>query len=285
MVSAPHRGDVIRKTIVLALLILLSLLVPLQIKRMTHGFRIAKMHLDPSFRAAKPTEMPTQEILAILSQPFSYLDKGAQSYVFASKDGHYVIKLFRFRKKAGFHKTVERIFSASQIAYDNLSQETGVVYIHLNPTEGLKPLCCKDSLGRRHKVSLDNTRFALQRRAKPFRKTLEEARSDPALMQKRLDSLIDLLCRRVEKGVANSDPTLSRNFGFLEEQAVEIDFGNYFFDPSLARKERQLAEMGRYLARLRRWLIKAAPEWVSYLDKKAAWLQAMQLDPSRSALD
>src|SRR5689334_8640410 len=36
------------------------------------------------------------EVVSILEQPFHYLAKGGQSYVFGSSDGKYVLKLFRF---------------------------------------------------------------------------------------------------------------------------------------------------------------------------------------------
>jgi hypothetical protein len=203
-------------------------------------------------------------VLAILDQPFHYIDKGSQSYVFESRDGKYVIKFFRFDYPETTLKVLT-LFNACKIAYDQLREETGLIYLHLNLTqEGLPILLCKDAIGRKYRFPLDQYRFAIQKKAKSFRLTLQEARNDPVLMKKRMDQFLDLLRSRTAKGIFNTDPTLSRNFGFLDDRAIEIDFGNY--RPTSTHNE--ISEMLRYTERLRRWLSTEAPEWVAYLDEQ-----------------
>jgi hypothetical protein len=263
----------------------LLLCLPAGMKTLTHGFRLAKMEFDvPS--SLRFEEKPTEEVLSILSQPFHYLDRGAQCYVFSSKDDKYVIKLFRadpptlnpfrlfwrkrsLKKKMSFETKIGRLFSACRIAAHELPDQTAVIYTHLNLTEGTLPtLKVTDPIGRRYNLPLDKYRFAVQKKAEPFRKTLKSARSDPIKMKQCLDSFYELLFSRAEKGIGNSDPTLSRNFGFLGGKAIEIDFGSYYPDPKLSSPEGRSFEMNRYLSRLNRWLKKNAPEWAGYLDQK-----------------
>src|SRR5689334_17813265 len=65
----------------------------------TDGFALYKicssLRYCPEWEAASPTFDDSEEIAAILEQPFYYFAKGAQSYVFVSKDGKTVIKFFR----------------------------------------------------------------------------------------------------------------------------------------------------------------------------------------------
>jgi hypothetical protein len=245
---------------------LLSL--PAFAKRFTYGFRVAKMHLIFPHHAEWETE-PNESVNEILQQPFHFIGKGAQCYVFESKDGLYVIKLFRYDQPRIDEKVI-RLFDACKIAYDSLQEETGLVYIHLNPTPmGLPPLRCTDAIGRRYKFCLDKTRFAVQKKAKAFRETLEEAKQNPVEMKKRIDEFLALLQSRAAKGVINTDPQLSRNFGFLENRAIEFDFGSYRFSPEIDRK----SEMKRYTNRLRGWLKGHASEWVAYLDSQMEEVQ------------
>ncbi len=242
----------------------LFLLLPVSAKRFTQGFRLAKMNLEfphhPEWEiAANP------EVGDILKQPFSFIGKGAQCYVFGSKDGKYVIKLFRYDQPTSSEDKILYLFNACKMAYDQLREETGLVYIHLNPTpQNLPLLRCKDPIGRTYEIPLDRYRFAIQKRGLAFRETLKLAHQNPHEMQKRIDEFLALLQSRVGKGIFNTDPNLSRNFGFLEDRAIEFDFGNYRQTPDL----NQQAEMKRYTNRLRRWLKKRAPEWVAYLDQK-----------------
>jgi len=264
------------------------LFLPVCAKRWTQGFRIAKIQLDlpfhPEWEVAKIDHLDQ-----ILSQPYSYLSKGAQCYVFVSQDGQYVLKLFRFdphlnplrsffrtvfkKKKirTPFEAKVLRVFNACKLAFEMAPEETGLIYIHLNPTsDKLPPLLCKDPIGRSCRIPLESARFALQKRAQPFRKTFLDAikSGDPAQVETRIDEFLALLRSRTGKGIGNSDPNLSRNFGFLEDQAVEFDFGNYSYSPAMLQPASQRREIEHYANRLRRWLKRTAPEWIPYLDEK-----------------
>ena len=233
------------------------------------------MRLESPFRSdwEVVSDIPLNETIKILSQPYAYLDRGAQCYVFASHDGEYVVKLFRFdrsskRKKTSSHRKVNALFSACVLAYTRAQEETGVLFLHLNQTENLFPLFhATGPLGQPFTLALDRYRFAIQKRVNPFEKSLLEAyhSQNPEMMKKRIDSFLSILHSRVGKGIRNSDPSLSRNFGFLGEQAFEIDFGNYSENGVPRGKE-----IARYSGKLRLWLLENAPEWVEYLDEKVS---------------
>jgi len=243
--------------------------LPATVKRFTYGFRLAKMRLDFPYHPEWEIPPPPPELRAILQQPFYFIGKGAQSYVFEGEDGKYVVKLFRYDQPS-LESKILLLFNACKMAYDFLRAETGLVYIHLNPTPmELPTLFCKDAIGRGYKFPLDHYRFAVQKKGKAFRAVLEEAKDHPLEMQKRLDQFIDLLQSRTAKGIFNSDPNLSRNFGFLETRAIEFDFGNYRHRADLDR----ISEMERYTSKLRLWLSRCAPEWVAYLDQRVEALQ------------
>jgi len=252
------------KRILFFLMVVTSFLsIPAIAKRYTYGFRVAKMRLEFPHHAEWEIE-PNQQVNEILNQPFYFLDKGAQCFVFESKDGEYVIKLFRYDHPPKDEKIID-LFNACKMAYDQLRYETGLVYIHLNPTPMNLPLLhCKDAIGRSYKFDLNQMRFALQKKAKDFRETLVEAKQNPEQMQKRIDELLALLQARTAKGVINVDSQLSRNFGFLENQAIEFDFGNFRYSSSFNQKR----EIKRFSNRLRRWLRRMAPEWIAYLDER-----------------
>ena len=139
----------------------LCLALPVCVKRLTHGFRIDKIKFELPFHAeweiSPLSPKSLDELLAIFSQPFYYLDRGAQSYVFQSEDERYVIKFFRMdrprnpvrqwvrekiKKRSSsprnFEK-VDKLFSACKLAYTMAQEETELLYLHLNRTESLLP--------------------------------------------------------------------------------------------------------------------------------------------------
>lgn len=266
-----------RRAAVLTLLCFVVCLLPVALKRWTCGFKLSKMRLDMPFREdwEITKRLSDEEIASILAQPFTYLDRGAQCYVFASQDQKYVIKLFRYdaalfgkRKGKTFYEKVEHMFNASLLAYQLAPIETGLLYLHLNLTDTKLPVL--NAVGptfQKLRLPLDRYRFAIQKMAKPFRESLLEAyqSKDPESMKRRIDSFVAVIRSRAEKGIRNTDPAVSRNFGYFGDQAVEIDFGNY--SHSCVSKDWEVA---RYSHKLRSWLSENAPEWVPYLDSVTA---------------
>ena len=221
-----------------------------------------------------------EELESIFSSEFTYLDRGAQAFVFASKDDKYVLKLFRYdraltQKKGKAKNTKEKIntlFNACILAFREAKEETGVLFIHINTGKGNLPaISLRGPLGQKVKLPLDKYRFVIQKKVESFEKTLFDA-ARKGILNERIDSFLQMLNTRINKGISNLDPSLSKNFGFLDGRAVELDFGNY--SKQLSSKEKELK---RYTSRLRKWLVDNAPEAVSYLDESTKKLLEVNL--------
>jgi hypothetical protein len=104
-------------------------------------------------------EADSNQVCRILCQDFNYLGSGEECIAFLSSDGKYVLKFFRTRnltpktwlkfiplpglEQYKFKKIDKRmirhreLFTSYKLAYEDLKEETGLIYIHLNKTKNL----------------------------------------------------------------------------------------------------------------------------------------------------
>ena len=230
----------------------------------------------------EPTEKQLAEVRSILDEPFTFLGKGGQSFVFAS-DTH-VIKFFRlsrlrlplwleyfpllapYRLRIATEKReqLEKDFSSTLTAWKELPQETGLVFVHLNKTGFLqKRVTIVDKIGVAHTLEMDGMEFVIQKRAQLFYPHLEQQWRSGTL-EKALSSFVALLKKRCALGVEDLDPNLKGNFGFVGSQAIQIDIGR--FERADAGWDPQ-AELERIVAPLKPWLEERDPALVEYLDQ------------------
>jgi len=215
-------------------------------------FRLSKVSVDWPYDPAWEVGDESAEISSILSEPFTFLGKGVQSFAFASNDGKYVLKCFRFdackmpqaRKIALWVKTwigkrqrkdnrPAEIFKACKLTFDQLQEETGLLWIHLNLKPGNK-IKVYDAFGRSHWIDPAKNRFVLQKRAVRLMTALEKATENE---QKEIfASFVQLLKALEEKGIATTDSKLRSNFGMMDGRAVQIDFADNVYDPLSAHK-------------------------------------------------
>lgn len=187
-------------------------------------------------------EIPTEwmedphSLIPILNQTFTYFSKGSQSYVYLSADGQYVLKFLKQNKLQGAHHNEKRLktFNAIKTALQFFRKETGILYAHLTPSQ---PFCqivhLIDRHGKEHQIDLNFTCCLLQRRA-----SLIYPRIDALMQQGELDkahavilSVFNLLAHLGSAGVIDNDPILRKNFGLIDDQAVQIDIGRMQIDP------------------------------------------------------
>jgi hypothetical protein len=266
------------KVIRLFILAGLFLFLPQLIKR---DFKIPPIHADIPNNPNWDTPPPNNEILEILAQPFFYLSQGGQSTVFQSQDGKYVLKLFRYRptlfpiihkiknlihrkRQQDFKSKMEKTFNAAYLAYAEARDFTQVLYCHLNLSKNLLPTIQLNINGT-HYLALDRYRFVLQKKVDSFKKTILSATSDRDRMQRLIRSLHSLLLNRSALNIRNTDPNLEPNFGFLDENAVELDFGNYVKITS--NPDARKREIENYLNRFAHWLEKNDPNSTEILQK------------------
>ncbi|MBF8262347.1 MAG: hypothetical protein HW387_12 [Parachlamydiales bacterium] len=258
----------------LALIAAIVLAIPATLKRLTHSFHIERLFVDLPVKMSQPEA--SDEIRQILSQDFEYLGRGSQAFVFSSADRKYVLKLFLFDSPSRslirrfFYRSEEmpmavKVLQACQIADRLASNETGLVYVHPEPTQKNLPVVrLYGPAWHRSMIELDRYRFAIQRLARPLKQVLLEAylANDRERFGCLVSDLLSLLSKRIALGIYNTDPTLFDNFGFIDDRAVEIDFGNYILIDEHCDRSRDQYEKARYTSQLLEWTRINAPEWI-----------------------
>lgn len=241
----------------------------------TRGFSL------PNIYGEEFEGLPTSGELPELIGPFTFLDSGLESYVFLSADKKVVLKFFKhhhlreadrlakifpFCKKMSTQKreNFKRSLSSYQIAYNELKEETALLYLHLAKTEKRLPtVTLIDRLGIEHKVALDQVQFLAQRRADLLLQTLDSPQAKESI-----SSLLSLISTRSSRGIADRDPMLERNFGFIDSKAVVIDLGSFSKDPFLKKKNRRNTTLFYETLPLRCLLAKEKPDLLPHFEKE-----------------
>ena len=217
----------------------------------------------------------------ILSYPFTYLESGNHCYAFVSEDGRFVLKFFKqkhmssqslvdylpmpakslfypSKKMKRRQKEREKSFSSYKIAYEHLKKETGLFYLHLNKTNHLKKtVILLDPHGNQIPVDIDNMEFLIQRKVEVgythLSNLLKEGKKDDAMES--IVSLLNIITHRMEKGFFDKDLQFYKNFGFIDNQAIEIDIGEF----QVANKELQPKEIRQKTEEISRQLL----DWIA----------------------
>jgi len=241
------------------------------------SFSVRSIHLDtwPTKNYEPPICLYSKE----LAQPYTYLGKGRQFYVFGSSDGKYVLKFIKcqridiptllkpFTSDKRFQDRLARIdgiFSSLALASGPFQECTGVLYAQLAKRSGItQEVELIDKLGIHHTISLENVPFVLQKRAVPLLECLEEliAKNDIAEAKVRLNQLIQLFEQDVSLSCYDTDSgiILRNNVGFLPDCAIHIDIGTLTHQPPQHTFER--------LQPLQGWLQDKKPELADYFSR------------------
>jgi hypothetical protein len=231
------------------------------------GFAVSKVVSSlsscPEWEMEKPCSFG---IASLLRQPFHFLGDGAQIYAFESEDRQYVIKFFKkkhLEPKWWMHalspffqhqikrkeKQLSEIFTSCKIAYEKLPLQTGVVYLHLNPTPSLiQPLSVTDQHGKRHLIPLDRCSFIVQRKAELIYERLK--RLEKKEQHDALEAIASLIRSRCAEGIGDRDQGVRNNYGFLDDQAVQIDIGSLYRDESVKTPSAIHLELERILSKI-----------------------------------
>lgn len=254
-------------------------------KYKTGGFRISKL-MRAKEKLPFPEEISSYEMKKIFSQPFKYLDRGTQFYVFESEDQKYVLKLLREDRLSA--KLVDRVLSnpekkdrmkkkttqfkqACQLALKILPNQTGMVFVHLQTSENLPIIYLIDRFQFRHLVDINQYCFVLQKKGVLIKAALEKAQryNDSGKAKKIIHSFFQTILNRTQNKISNSDPNLFENFAVLNETVMEIDVGDFFFNPHLiSNEEAYHHEVNRHAAIFRKWIHERWPDLLEYFDEK-----------------
>lgn len=256
---------------------------------LTDGFALASITSTLPHNPAWEVTIEEEDVEIFrraISQPYRYLDSGSQSYVFISEDGHYILKFFnhkrwrlnpllsriplpasldakRERWKAKKLETVNSTFSSCIVSYEQFKEETALFYLHLNPTSHLnRSLIVRDRIGIKHHIALDSIPFLLQKRAITTDTYLLSLKNPDQLekAKRAITALLNFTLMRAQKGYSDKDPHLIRNFGFIDDQVVEIDVGGFHRDPKKDLNYFYKREIFRIQKKLLPWLNTHYPE-------------------------
>lgn len=261
----------------------------------TQGFRLTKIRNNLSSEMDTVDHaQPECALNEALKQKFYYFNRGLQSFVFLSEDGHYILKIFnnRYQRKIAYfgflshfpfikswaqekalynRQKLARTFTSYQIATEELKTETGILYSHLNKSRSLpSSLTLIDRLHIAHEIDPNQFGFIVQKKAEMAYPTLLRLirLNDLNEAKRRLTSLLQLLIRRCQKGIRDNDPLIRTNFGFLNNQAIEVDVGPFSKDPTFCRPEVYGPEIRHIAQSLKNWLNEQSPELASFLDQE-----------------
>jgi hypothetical protein len=263
----------------------------------TGGFAFYKicsaLQTDPRWEIPPLSSKERETLEHIFERPFYYLGKGAQAYVFASEEGNHVIKFCRFdhlrpplwwissilpfaweraRLERLVHKRgrLEQELDSYKIAFTDMKEETGLIYIHLNKgSEWKRKITLYDKGGVSHSVDLDQMEFLVQKKASLVYPTLAQLMQEgnETLARSHIASLIDLLRSRCTLGIFDKDPDLITNFGFIQGKAVQIDVGRFLLREEMQTPLEIHEELVRITRRFRNWLEEEYPSLAPYLEE------------------
>lgn len=254
----------------------------------SHGFCLHVIEAPiPSLPDPNPT-MPFPKDL--LSQPFSYLGKGAQSFVFESADKTTVLKFYRYpsrlrrfpwtRHPFGYFfpsfyqsmkerglKQLKLSFHSFFLAASPLQEETRVIYVHLQPTSHLcHTVHLIDRIGVHYELPMDSIAFVVQEKGVSFLPTFKQKLSegDHRECKHMLDSLISVIVRRCKHNITDLDNMDNDNYGWLRHQAIHLDIGRFQEKENLSDPLETRKEILRVTAPLTSELEQTSPELYAY---------------------
>lgn len=274
--------------------------------RHTDGFALNKILSNLSYHSEWEVPVSTQEneVLSLIDQPFHYLAKGAQSYVFVSEDGQTVVKffrlyhllpplwikmlhfppkmqLFKLRKMLAKREELEKDFDSYLLAYQQMREETGLLYVHLNKTSHLKQkITLYDRLNIAHTLDLDQMEFLVQKKAELVYPRIDVIAQKEGLESAKsaITNLVRLLNLRCQRGIFDKDPDLNTNFGFIDKTPVQIDIGRFQPDEREQSSAAQREEILRITDHFRQWLDQKYPPLSTHLLHEINGLEE-RLDP------
>lgn len=273
---------------------------------MTAGFMVSNISSDfafqPQWEVRPLSEEEKLEVDRALKQPYSYLGKGCQSYVFGSQDGLYVIKFFKYQryriqpwlnsfpplpaiaqykeeKREKKWKKLNGFVQSWKIAFENLKEESGLIFVHLNKTDHLKQqMTLYDKMGLQHLVDLDQMEFCIQRRADMLCDTLlrYKEKEDLTAAQNVIDQLLSMLLSEYARGLADNDHALMQNTGVAQGEPVHIDVGQFVLNEAVKEPAVFQQELFTKTYKFKAWLREHYPDLEEYLE-----LQLRQIMGSR----
>ena len=256
----------------------------------TDGFYLSRIQ-GPLSQGTAP--LPDLECRDYLHQPFYYLAKGRQCFVFTSADDQIVIKFLNYSRfsfpgwLADFplphywkmwlvsledkrHLRFESTMKSFQLAMEQLREETGLIYLHIQRGGNLPVIEIVDRAHRKHRMDLNNMAFIVQKKAVPIYEELDNLYKTGGAesLNEGIGIFVSFLQKRCALYLADDDRDVKINFGFDRGRLVLLDPGRLFYDPTLSNRARIERELRIASKRLRQWLEQNYPQSVVFLDQR-----------------
>jgi hypothetical protein len=233
----------------------------------------------------------TQNLDQLFSRSFTFFGKSNHAYLFLSEDHMYVLKFLKrhtlypkswlayipfsfnryyqeFKQKQEEQK---KIFQAYKTAFMEFKEETGLIYMHINPTHTLnKKVSIFDKNGKAYIVDLDKASFYVQKRAQLIYPRIAELmrRSEMERAKKIISSVFSLIDYLGKKGVCDHDLSLYKNFGIIDDKAVQLAISKLQLDHCFSVTISYKQNIPSIIDPFRRWIKKNYPELLEYFDDK-----------------
>lgn len=251
---------------------------------------------SPTFSCSADWELPAlsveeqEAVDQILRQKFTFLARGSQAFAFISEDKQYVLKLFKqhkwkpsnilgyiplsfnpYYKSYCLRKQKQyNVLHSCKTALTHVKQDTGVIYAHLNPTQlNISSMTLIDKHGKSWEIDLSQSCFLLQKKADLFYEHIQELMSLSKIEEAKhaITSTIKLIDRFIDLGVYENNAILRKNFGFIDNEAMQFDIGKFKFDPLNKLDKNEIRVVTK---NFRRWIGTHYPELSEHFDTTLA---------------
>ncbi|MDP1880669.1 MAG: hypothetical protein Q8K60_06995 [Parachlamydiaceae bacterium] len=269
---------------------------------LTDDFRMGNIHhefpedfpFESFWQPVNTTDEEKNHLTYILDQPFHYLGKGAQSYVFSSEDDKYVIKFFKFKnlrptlfvnlippvfpflefKNTCIERRQKRlmnVFIGYDLAYKVVKNETQLVYVHLTPTNFFKKnVTVTDKIGRTWHINLDDVYFVLQKKGEVLSSRLSRLleRGNIQKVKSTISTLLGMYVSEYRQGMFDMDHGVTHNTGFIDDgingdQAFHLDVGQLCRTEKIKNVEYYKHDLQIVIWRINKWLVDHFPQYHS----------------------
>lgn len=283
-------------------LIILSLIsICFFCEKKTDGFRFYHLlsDLPNDMRWEHPFSKEEKETINHLTdQTFTFIGKGGFCCAFLGEDGKTVLKFYlhhhlslpeiarsfaweKLLLKNSFPRSEllphqEFNFKSCKLLYEKAKDITGMIFMHLNKTEGLREhVTLIDSIGVRHTIDLNKTEFVLQQRAHSLLgyidRAVKEQKKENALQA--IDSYLHCLLTLCKREIREMDHSFKNNYGILDNAVVvAMDISSFVEDPSLKHPGVYKQEIVLKSHNLAKWLKKQHPDLLHYYEEKMTQL-------------
>lgn len=287
-----QRKKIKRSFLILLVSSILLIICARMYYRLTDDFRLANitynLPYEPRWQIPPLTPNEEQQLDSILAQKFSYIGKGAQSYAFQSADHRYVLKFFKFKHlKPSWLMTmlpnvypfsklqetnmikkerrVNSIFTGYKLAYDVHKNESGLIFIQLNPSHISKKVTVIDKVGFEREIDLGDVVYILQEKGQTLRAVLSQLldKGEVALAKQRIDQIMDLYLAEYRKGIYDRDHGIMHNAGFVGDKPLHLDVGKLTEEEQMKYPGVYSEDLSKVIEKISTWVKKNYPQYYS----------------------